>query len=67
MEISAEKTKIMTNKKEGISSEILVNGKLEEVKAFKYLGASISEEGSMKEVVCRITQAIAVLTKLSTI
>ena len=68
MEISAEKTKIMTNKKEDLSSEILVNGnKLEEVKAFKYLGATISEEGSKKEVVCRIAQAIAALTKLSTI
>ena len=68
MEISAEKTKIMTNKKEAISSDILINGnKLEEVKAFKYLGATISEEGSKKEVLCRIAQAVAALTKLSTI
>ena len=68
MEISAEKTKIMTSRKEGMSSEILVNGnKLELVKSFKYLGATISEEGSKKEVVCRIAQAIAALTKLSTI
>ena len=68
MEISAEKTKIMTSRKEGMSSEILVNGnKLELVKSFKYLGATISEEGSKKEVVCRIAQAIAALTKLSII
>ena len=42
MEISAEKTKIMKIKKEGIFSDISVNGNtLEEVKAFKYLGANI--------------------------
>ena len=36
MEISAEKTKVMTNKKEGLSSKILINGsKLEEVDSFK--------------------------------
>ena len=63
-----KRQKLMTNRKEGISSEILVNGnKLEEVKYFKYLGATISEEGSKKEVVCRIAQAIAALTKLSTV
>ena len=49
MEISAEKTKIVTNKKEGLSSDIFVSGnKLEVVKSFKYLGATISEEGPKK-------------------
>ena len=68
MEISAEKTKVMTNKSEGLSSEIMVNGsKLEVVKSFKYLGATVSDEGSKKEVVCRIAQATAAMTKLSTI
>ena len=49
MEISAEKTKIMTNKKESPSSDIFASGnKLEVVNLFKYLGATISEEGPKK-------------------
>ena len=68
MEISAEKTKLMTNKEKGLSSDILVkDNKLEVVSTFKYLGAIISDEGSKKEVICRIAQATAALTKLSTI
>ena len=39
MEISAEKTKLMTNNISGINTEIKVNGqKLETVTSFKYLG-----------------------------
>ena len=39
MEISAEKTKLMTNSSSGINTEIKVNGqKLETVTSFKYLG-----------------------------
>ena len=39
MEISAEKTKLMTNNTSDINSEIKVNGqKLETVTSFKYLG-----------------------------
>ena len=38
MEISAEKTKLMTNNTSGINPEITVNGhKLETVTSFKYL------------------------------
>ena len=38
MEISAEKTKLMTNNTSGINTEIQVNGqKLETVTSFKYL------------------------------
>ena len=49
MEISAEKTKLMTNNTSGINTtEIKVNGqKLETVTSFKYLGSVISDEGSM--------------------
>ena len=44
MEISAEKTKLMTS---GINTEIKVNGqKLETVTSFKYLGSLITDEGS---------------------
>ena len=39
IEISAEKTKLMTNNTSDISTEIIVNGqKLETVTSFKYLG-----------------------------
>ena len=42
MEISAEKTKLMTNNTGGIKTEIKVNGqKLETVTRFKYLGSVI--------------------------
>ena len=47
MEISAEKTKLMTNNTSGINTEIKVNGqKLETVTSFKYLGSVITDEGS---------------------
>ena len=44
MEISAEKTKLMTNNTSGINKEIKVNGqKLETVTNFKYPGSVVSE------------------------
>ena len=47
MEISAEKTKLMTNNTSGINTEINVNGqKLETVTSLKYLGSVITDEGS---------------------
>ena len=48
MEISADKTKLMTNNNtSGINKEIKVNGqKLETVTSFKYLGSVITDEGS---------------------
>ena len=46
-EISAEKTKLMTNNTNGINTEIKVNGqKLEPVTSVKYLGSCITDEGS---------------------
>ena len=42
MEISAKKTKLMTNNTSGINTEIKVNEeKLETVTSFKYLGSSL--------------------------
>ena len=68
MQISAEKTKLMTNNTKGTSSNIRVNGeKLETVKSFKYLGAIVTDEGSMPEIRSRIAQTIAALTKLKII
>ena len=42
MEISAEKTKLVTNNANGVSMNIRINGeKLDKVKSFKYLGAVV--------------------------
>ena len=60
MEISAEKTKLMTNSANGIQREIKVKGqKLGTVTSFKYLGAVVSDDGSKPEVLSRIAQATA--------
>ena len=65
MEISAEKTKLMTNNTSGINTEIKVKGqKLETVTSFKYLGLVITDEGSKPEILSRIAQATAALTRL---
>ena len=68
MEISAEKTKLMTNNVNGIQREINVKGqKLGTVTNFKYLGAVFSDDGSKPKVLSRIAQATADLTKLNPI
>ena len=68
MEISAEKTKLMTNSANGIQREIKVKGqKLGTVTSFKYLGAVVTDDGSKPEVLSRIAQATAALTKLKPI
>ena len=59
MEISAEKTKLMTNNVNDINTDIKVNGqKLETVTSVKYL------EGSKPEILSRIVQTTAALTTL---
>ena len=61
MEISAEKTKLMTNNTSGINAEIKVNGqKLETVTSFKYL----TDVGSKPEIFSMIEGATAALTRL---
>jgi len=68
MEISAEKTKIMTNSKESSKKEIKVKSQiLQSVTKFKYLGSIISDEGSKPEILPRIAQTTAALTKLKPI
>ena len=65
MEISAEKTKLMTNSASGINTEIKVKGqRLETVTSFKYLGSVITDEGSKPEILSRIAQTTAALTRL---
>ena len=72
MEISAEKTKLMTNSVNGIQRErereIKVKGqKLGTVTSFKCLGAVVSDDGSKPEVLSRIAQATAAVVKLKPI
>ena len=65
MEISAEKTKLMTNNTSCINTEIKVNGqKLETVTSFKYLGSVITDEGSTPEILSRIAQTTAAFARL---
>ena len=55
----------MTNNTSGINTEIKVNRqKLETVTNFKYLGSVITDEGSKPEILSRIAQATAALTRL---
>ena len=68
MQVSAEKTKVMTINTNDISCNIRINGeKLETVQSFKYLGAIVTDEGSMPEIHSRIAQTIAAPTKLKII
>ena len=54
MEISVEKTTLMTNNPSGINTEIKVNGqKLETVTSVKYLGSVITDEGSKPEILSK--------------
>ena len=65
MEISAEKTKMMTNNTSGIKTEIKVNGQtLETVTSLKYLGSVITDEGSKPEILSRTAQTTAAFTRL---
>ena len=65
MEISVDKTELMTNSADGIRREIKVKGqKFGTVTSFKYLGAVVSDDGSKSEILSRIAQATATLTKL---
>ena len=64
MQISAEKTQLITNNTNGISTDITIdNKKLETVHSVKYLGAIVSDEGSKPEVLSRIAQTTAAVTK----
>ena len=65
MEISAEKIKLMANNTSGINKEIKINGqKFETITCFKYLGSVITDEGSKPEILSRIAQETAALTRL---
>ena len=65
MEISAKKTKLVTNNTSGLNTEIKINEqKLQTVTSFKYLGSVITDEGSKTKILYRIAQTTAALTRL---
>ena len=59
MEISTEKSKIMTNSTNNNSADISMNGQVsEEVTSFKYLGATLCKDGTCSaEVSIKIASA----------
>ena len=62
MEISAEKTKLMTNNTREISSDVRIGGQnLETVQSLKYLGSVMTDEGSKQEILSRIAQTVGAL------
>ena len=63
MEIGPDKTKVMTNNPNGFQREIKVKGQRLEVENFLYLGAIISNEGSKPEILSRIAQTTAALSR----
>ena len=66
--ISAEKTKLMTNRGNGIQREIKVKGqKLSTLTSFKYLGAIVSDDVTKPKILSRIARATTALTKLKPI
>ena len=68
MEISAEKTKLMTNNTNCINKKITVNGqRFEPVSKFKYFGSIITDEGSKPDIISRIAQTTAAMTRLKPI
>ena len=68
METGPDKTEVMTNNPDGFQIEIKIKGqRLEEVENFKYLGAIISHEGSKPEILSRIAQTTAALSRLKII
>ena len=66
--ISEEKTKLMINNTNGISTNITINGeKLKDVDSFKYLSTVVTDQGSKPEVLSRIAQTTSALATLKTI
>ena len=65
MEVSTEKSKIMTNSLNNISANINMNDqKLEDMTSFKYLGATLCKDGTCSAEVCvMFASAMAVMAK----
>ena len=69
IEISIEKSKVMINSNENQHADIYLYGyKLEEVEKFKYLGATLTKNGTCdQEVRIRLAQATSTMVRLTTI
>ena len=68
MEIGPDKTKVMTINPNGFQREIKIKGqRLEETENFKYLGVIISNEGTKPEILSRIAQITAAISRLKII
>ena len=68
METNAEKTKLITNKTSDINKRIQVNGQeLETVASFKHLGSVVSDEDSKPQILTRMVQMTAALTRLKSV
>ena len=60
MEITAEKTKLMTSNTSSINKEIKVNGqKLQTVASFKYLDSVVCDKGSKPDILSKVAQMTA--------
>ena len=65
MGISTDKTQLMTNNTNGINTETDLNGqRLETVASFKYLSSVVTDDSTKPEILSRIAQATAALTRL---
>ena len=66
MEVSTEKSKIMTNSTNNVSPDIsMIGQKLEEVTSFKYLGATLCKDGTCSAEVCiRTASAVVRLNRI---
>ena len=66
MEVSSEKSKVMKNSTNTTPVQVMMNGQqLEEVKAFKYLGATLTTDSkSTTEIKTRIAIATSTMAKL---
>ena len=66
MEVSAEKSKVMVNSQQNIQANILMDGvRLENVQEFKYLGSTLSSDGSCKnEIRIRTAMATSAMVRL---
>ena len=68
MEIGPDKTNVMTNNPNGFQREIKIKGqRLEEVENYKYLGVIVSNKESKPEILSRIAQTTAALSRLKLI
>ena len=68
LEIGSDKTKVMTNNPNGFQREIKIKGqRLEAADNYKYLGATICNEGLKPEILSMIAQTTASLFRLKII